>query len=193
MQKTEKEVGNDKIRYITRTAVFLALLIVLQAATAPFGSTILTGSAVNLVLIVSVMTCGLGSGMTVALVSPVLAKCLGIGPLWMLIPFIAAGNAALVLLWHAVGNRRFVKQRFPYIAALVLAAAAKFLVLYFGVVQVAVPFLLHLPEKQAAVISEMFSFPQFITAVIGGTLAAAMLPVIKKAVGSDSMKGKQGG
>ena len=85
------------ILWITRTAIFIALLIVLQAATAPLGNIIVTGTIVNLLLIVSVMSCGLASGLTVAAISPVMAKFLGIGPLWSLIPFIAAGNAALVL------------------------------------------------------------------------------------------------
>ena len=44
-----------RIIRITRTAVFLALLIVLQAATAPLGSTLLTGSVVNFLLITSLM------------------------------------------------------------------------------------------------------------------------------------------
>lgn len=42
-----------RIIRITRTAVFLVLLIVLQAATAPLGNTLLTGSAVNFLLITS--------------------------------------------------------------------------------------------------------------------------------------------
>ena len=96
--------NKNTIRWITRTAVFIALLIVLQMATAPLGNILITGSIVNLLLIISVMTCGLASGLSVAVISPVMAKLLGIGPLWSLIPFIAAGNIVLVLLWHFIGN-----------------------------------------------------------------------------------------
>ena len=37
--------------WMTQTAVCLALLVVLQAATMPLGSTLITGSVVNLLLI----------------------------------------------------------------------------------------------------------------------------------------------
>ena len=167
------------ILWITRTAIFIALLIVLQAATAPLGNIIVTGTIVNLLLIVSVMSCGLASGLTVAAISPVVAKSLGIGPLWSLIPFIAAGNAALVLLWHFIGNRNMRRKYTAYIAALLCAAVIKFLVLYIGIVQIAVPILLGLPQQQAAVISNMFSIPQFITALIGGAFAIVLFPRLK--------------
>ena len=175
--------NKQRILWITRTAIFIALLIVLQAATAPLGNPLITGSIVNLLLITSVMTCGLSSGLTVALVSPVVAKFLGIGPLWALIPFIAAGNIVLVLLWHFIGNRNIGGKKYTaYIVALIVAAIAKFLVLYVGIVQIAVPIFLGLPAPQAAVISNMFSIPQLITALVGGALAVVLFPRLKKAV-----------
>lgn len=168
--------------WITRTAVFIALLIVLQAATAPLGNVFITGSMVNMLLIVSVMTCGLSSGISVGVVSPVIAKLIGIGPLWFLIPFIAAGNVILVLLWHFIGDRESKQKYAAYIAALIAAAAGKFCVLYVGIVKIAVPLLLNLPEQQAKVISNMFSVTQFITALIGGIIAVMVLQPLKKAI-----------
>lgn len=73
---------NKKTLWITRTAALTALLVVLQASTAALGSTLVTGTVVNLLLIISVMTCGAASGLSVAVLSPVLAKLIGIGPLW---------------------------------------------------------------------------------------------------------------
>ena len=175
--------NKSKILWITRTAIFIALLIVLQAVTTPLGNTVVTGSIVNLLLIVSVMTCRLASGLSVALVSPVMAKFLGIGPFWSLIPFIVAGNIVLVLLWHIIGNRSMERKHATYIIASVSAAIAKFLVLYVGIVRIAIPVLLNLPELQAAVISGMFSFSQLITALVGGLVATALLPTLKKATG----------
>ena len=173
-----------KILWITRTAVFIALLIVLQAATAPLGNILITGSIVNLLLIVSVMTCGFASGLTVAAVSPVMAKLLGIGPLWALIPFIALGNIVLVLLWHFIGNRSFGGKKFAgYVVALIISAISKFLTLYIGIVQIAIPMFLGLPEQQAKVISNMFSIPQLFTALIGGAIATVLIPTLQKAIG----------
>ena len=175
--------SKSKILWITRTAISIALLIVLQAATALLGNTIVTGSIVNLLLIVSVMTFGLASGLSVAAVSPVMAKFLGIGPFWSLIPFIVAGNITLVLLWRFIGNRNMGRKHAAYIIALASAATAKFLVLYVGIVRIAIPVILDLPELQAAVISSMFSIPQLITALVGGMAATALLPTLKKAIG----------
>jgi len=169
--------------WITRTAVLIALLVVLQAATIPLGNNFITGSVVNLMLIISVMTCGLATGATVAVISPAMPTLLGFGPTWPLIPFIAAGNIVLVLLWHFVGNRQMKYPYAAYIAALIAAAVAKFLVLYFGVVRIAIPFILGLPEQ--SVLSYLFSFPQLITASIGGVCAIILLPTLKKAINRD--------
>ena len=174
--------GKKSTTWITRTAIFIALLIVLQMATTPLGNIIVTGSIVNLLLIVSVMTCGLSSGLAVAIVSPVMAKILGIGPLWSLIPFIALGNVSLVIVWNFIGNRNMRGKYTVYIVAMLCAAVAKFLVLYVGIVQIAIPIFLRLPEQQAAVISSMFSIPQLITALVGGAVAIILFPRLKQAI-----------
>ena len=173
--------GHQNVLWITRTAIFIALLVVLQAATAPLGNSIITGSIVNLLLIISVMTCGLASGLTVAVVSPVMAKLFGIGPLWALLPFIALGNTALVLVWRFLGGRNMGNKHAAYAVALVCGAVVKFLVLYIGIVQIAVPVFLHLPPQQAAVVSSMFSYPQLLTALIGGIVAMIIIPRLKLA------------
>ena len=170
--------------WLTRTAILIALLIIIQAATAPLGNTLVTGSIVNMVLIVAVMTSGFLTGLSVAAVSPVMAKLFNIGPLWGIIPFIAAGNIALIALWHIVANRQFAKQPAPRVAALAAAAVAKFAVLYVGIVKIAVPLFLRMPEPQATIISNMFSLPQLFTASVGGVLAMAVYPSLRKAIGS---------
>jgi len=166
--------------WITTTAIFIAMLIGAQVVTAGLGQ-LVTGSLVNLVLAVSVMTCKLSSGMTVAVLSPVFASAIGIGPqLWPIVPFIMMGNAIYVLAWGIIGNLKFEKKQIARIAALAAAAVCKFMTLYFGVVRIAVPLLMDLPEQQAGVISTMFALPQLLTATIGGMLALAILPVIEK-------------
>ncbi len=171
---------NKKALWITRTAILIALLIVMQWVTAPFGNPFVTGSIVNLILIVSTMTCGINTGIPVAFISPIFARLFGIGPqLWILIPFIMVGNIVLVLVWYIIGNKKIVRREGGYIVALIVAALSKFLVLYFGIVKIAIPMFLNLPEAKASIISNMFSIPQFITAIIGGILALIILPIIK--------------
>ena len=60
------------ILWITETAVMLALLVTLQLLTKGFGQ-LVTGSFVNGVLAVTVLVVGFSGGITVALISPVLA------------------------------------------------------------------------------------------------------------------------
>jgi hypothetical protein len=174
--------NKSRILWITRTAVFIALLVVLQVSTAPLGNIFITGSAVNLLLVVSVMTCGLSSGITVCLLSPVLAKLVGIGPLWSLIPFIILGNLTVSMVWYFITRKTKANGIITYIFAIAAAAIMKFLILYLGIVKLAVPFLLGLPEKQASVISGMFSLPQLITALIGGVIAAMILPILQRSM-----------
>ena len=183
MNDQDNKMIRSKILWIVRTAVLIALLIVAQLATAALGNPLITGSIVNLLLVVSVMTCGIASGLTVAVVSPVLAKLIGIGPLWALIPFIAAGNIVLLLVWYLIGNRNFGGKKYiTYVIALVAAAIAKFAVLYLGIAKIAVPVLLKLPEPQATVIGNMFSLPQLFTALIGGALAVIVFPRLEKII-----------
>jgi len=171
-----------KIIWITRTAMFIALLIVMQAVTAPLGNTLITGSLVNMMLAVSVIFGGLWSGIAVAFISPFFASIFGIAPPFpVIIPFIAVGNAALVVVWYFVSKLNFRRQWVSLVAAMTLGAVAKFLVLYVGVTLIVVPIILGLPEPQASVISGVFSFPQLITALIGGATALLISPMVMRA------------
>jgi len=171
-----------KVIWLTTTALFVAMIIGVQAAGAALGQFV-AGPLVNLMLILSVVTGGPASGLMAALLSPVFAKLLGIGPLWGIVPFIMAGNAALVLVWHAGGKLRFNRHA-ARVITLVAAAVCKFAVLYIGVARVAVPLILALPEPQATVVSNMFALPQLFTALAGGALAMGVLPVIERIRGT---------
>jgi hypothetical protein len=170
-----------KTLWITTTGILVALTIVLQAVTAVMGQ-LVTGSLVNLILIVAVMLCGLPSGIIVGLITPVVAKFLGIGPLWSIVPFIILGNAVIVTVWHFTSKMSFANKYVVRCAAAIAGAVCKFVTLYIGIVRFAVPFLLELPEPQANVVSTMFSVPQLFTALIGGSVAVLILPVLEKAV-----------
>jgi len=61
--------NKNRIRWIAETAVFIALLVTLQAVTKSM-SQFITGSMVNLVLIASTLVSGFASGLTVAAISP---------------------------------------------------------------------------------------------------------------------------
>ena len=91
---------NKKIRWITETAVMLALLIALQALTKPMGQ-LVTGSCVNAILAITVLLVGMSSGITVALISPVFAFLFAIAPNIVTVPShkIDAMAADMAIRW----------------------------------------------------------------------------------------------
>ena len=123
--------NRERVRWITRTGVMIALLVALQWATAGtqvFAGQYITGSAVNCVLAVATWIGGLYSGAVVALLSPFCAYLLGIGPkLLQIVPAISLGNLVFVILLHvlAAGSKLPVWCR----GIAVAAAAAGALVL----------------------------------------------------------------
>lgn len=178
---------NKKLRWITETAIMLALLVSLQALTKGFGQFV-TGSFVNAVLAVSALVGGLGCGITVAVVSPVLAFLLGIAPQILTVPAIMLGNTAYVILLYVLADRSGKKPG-KQVVAWLTAAAAKFAVLYAVVVWVICGVLaeklmasgaLKPPMLQALPVT--FSWPQLVTALIGGAAALLVVPVLRKAL-----------
>lgn len=175
---------NRNIRYLTQTALLLAVLIVLQAATKGFGQ-LVTGSSVNAVLAIAALLVGLGSGLMIALISPVLAFLLGIAPQAVTVPAIMAGNAVYVLVLWALVKGSPLRR----IGGLVLASAAKFAVLYLLVARL-ICGLLSAPLLEGGMLKEpmlkllpaMFSWPQLLTALIGGSIALLLVPALKKAL-----------
>lgn len=173
---------NHKIRWITRTALLAALLIALQWATSgtqAFAGQYITGSVVNCVLAVAALVGCLWSGVTVAVLSPFFAFLLGIGPkLIQIVPCIALGNLTFVLALHFLREKNRILQ-------VAVSAAAKFMVLYLAVVKVLIPLMGDaLKAPQVKTFTLMFSYPQLITALIGGTLAMLLLPALRKAIKS---------
>ena len=176
-----------KIRWITETAIMLALLITLQVLTKPMGQ-LVTGSFVNAVLAVTVLAAGLSSGLTVALISPVLAYLLGIAPQILTVPAIMVGNAVYVVLLHFIAGKDS-KKLLRQIAAWLCAAAAKFAALYAIVVWLICGVLSQsllasgaMKPPMLKLLPSTFSWPQLITALIGGGVALLIVPVLRKAI-----------
>ncbi len=170
---------NKKILWITETAVMIAVLVALQWITKPMGQFV-TGSCVNLVLGISTLVGGLWCGVTVALLSPFFAFLVGIGPAFLpIVPMVAVGNLVLVLVLHFLAGGK--KLGVMSYVAVAVGAVAKFAALWVLIVKLVLP-TLGLAEKQVAMLSASFSWPQLVTALIGGVLAVTIAPVICKAV-----------
>ena len=178
---------HKKIRWITETAVMLALLVALQALTKPLGQ-LVTGSFVNAVLAVTALLAGLPSGVTVALISPVLAYLLNIAPQILTVPAIMVGNTLYVVVLRAVAggeSKNLLRQG----GALLLAAGVKFSALYFIVAKLICGVFAQrlldtgvLKTPMLTALPATFSWPQLITALIGGAVALCIVPVLHKAL-----------
>ena len=167
-----------KTSWIARTAICLALLLCLQFATKSLGQ-LVTGSCVNLVIAMAALIGGLWSGVAVAAVSPFCAYLLGIG----LVPCVALGNAVYALAFGGLVRAFLLKKKvLAAIISMVLGAALKFLALYLVLVKLVAPNVV--PQAKYAVVTASFTWPQLITALIGGALALLVGPLVMKALGT---------
>ena len=91
------------------------------------------------------------------------------------------GVSVLVVILHLLASRDKIATR-SYLAVAV-GAVTKFLTLWLLIVKLVLP-TLGLAEKQVAAISASFSWPQLVTAAIGGVLAVTIAPLIRKALRS---------
>ena len=174
----------DKVLYLTRTAVLLAILVVVQAIAQPLGQ-LAIGSLVNLILLIAVLTVGLWSGLAIAAISPVLASFFNVGPPLVIVPFIMAANVIIVTVAHLIAGKHIGqkagKSVLISITGLVAASTAKFLFLWVVLANIALP-LLPIDQTMIPKFSVMFSWIQLLTALIGSTLAMVIVPVLKKVV-----------
>ncbi len=150
------------IRMITRTAILLAIALVFQMGGFPQP---ITGPLVNAVLYLSAMITGWPGGVLIGIFTPVIAAIRGIlpPPLVPLIPFIALGNGAMVLLFFWLSSKN-------KILGIIVASFVKFIILV-----IAVNILVQVPPQ----IAQMMSFPQLITALAGGFIALLAARALK--------------
>ena len=123
---------------------------------------------------------GLWSGLTVAIVSPFCAYLLGIGPAFVaLVPCVALGNAVYALIFGLLVRAFLLKKKaVAAIISMALGAVLKFLLLVKFVAPNVVP------QAKYATVTAAFTWPQLITALIGGVLALLVGPLVMKALGA---------
>ena len=160
---------NKKIstKQLTTTALLLALCIVFQCMKGL--SVYLTGSAVNCILVIATLYCGLFSGTCIAILTPVVAYFIGATPIINVIPLmmfvIMIGNELIVLcVWL------FRKKRLAI--GMLLGSVSKALFLWAAVWFVMLPvFGAKLPAPMVTAVKTTFSITQFVTACIGSAIA----------------------
>lgn len=90
----------NPVRWITRTALLLAVAIAVQSLrmAPPFGQ-VITGSIINAILLLAVMLVDTWAGLAIGIITPWVALLMGIMTLPFMVPFIMGANAVIVLLF----------------------------------------------------------------------------------------------
>lgn len=84
------------VKFLTRTAILLAITLIFQFLKMP---QLITGSIVNAMLLIAAGTVGMWSGIIIGLLTPVIAFLVGIMGFPLMIPFIMVGNGLYVMLF----------------------------------------------------------------------------------------------
>ncbi len=174
----------SKTKFITRTAVILALAIIFQNLRYFIGampySTYIIGSLVNLSIIVATGAVGLVSGLIISFVTPVVALFQGHLPHVYLMPVTMLGNAVLATVFYVFKRSRFAEP-FNAFLGVAVGAVIKWIVMYWvGIVVVLRMFVPNLPPQKVTIISAAFNIPQIITALIGGVLGIIIIKALKR-------------
>lgn len=154
-------------KVITRSALILALTIVVQSIRLP---QFITGPLVNAFLFLAAALIGPISAVLIGLCTPVIAFAFGIMPLAPAVPVIMLGNAALALVYGKIAVYGKLSLK-PYLGV-AAAALAKYAVMALSVFYL-LPWLVNvtLPAKVATTLTT----PQVFTALAGGVVALAVL------------------
>lgn len=162
-------------RTLTRTALIVALTLVFQSLRLviplpPLLSTFLIGSLVNACLLVALEMVGLTAAIMISFIAPVAAYLQQMLLVPVFIVPVALGNVILVLIFKAL----FPKGRWLAIGT---AALGKTAFLY-GAFAWLLTFI-QINTKMAAGILAVMSWPQLVTALIGGLLAMLAVKRLK--------------
>ena len=176
-------MNKKDVQKLVLTALLLGLAIAAQQLRF-LHPQFITGPLINAVLIAAAIWGGLKSGLTIAIISPLLAILTAPNPyiagFLYLIPMIALGNAALVVCAYAFRNKNLA----TFGVGLVIGSALKAAILWVGVIHLLVPFFGQgLPEMiRNVVFPGMFSWSQLLTALAGSIIILLIRPRIDKAI-----------
>ncbi len=160
------------IRWLTRTAILLAITLAFQMLGFP---QMVTGPAVNAMLLLSGTYVGGIGAIIIGMLTPLIAFVRGIlaPPLAPMIPFIMLGNAILVIA-YVTSRGKMGKGYAGSGIGLIVGAIAKFLAL-----SSAVRFIVSVPPP----VAKAMQIPQLYTAILGGVVAIIVEKVLDAAMG----------
>ncbi|MGV8146428.1 MAG: ECF transporter S component [Alkaliphilus sp.] len=162
----------NKTKKMVLTALLLAITLVFQIGFRAFAQPAV-GPLVNMMLILSVLFVGMGGAIVIGALTPIIAFLVGIMPLFPLVPFIAVGNAVLVIVFGLIAKN---KDNISMGIGVIVAALAKFAFLAFSVRYLLILFIPKVPQPLVLAMS----LPQLYTALAGGVAALIIFKFIPK-------------
>lgn len=183
----------ENLKLVTRTALLLAVTLLFQElrrimpGSGTLVSTLIIGSLVNLGLLVAAGIVGWRGSVPISVATPVVAFLQGHLAIAALIPLVAAGNILLVLVFEWICRKSNCGRAGGWIA-LGSAAALKTLFLWAAIARIyarlILPGLEGYPPAQAEKIGQAlslnFSWPQLVTAIVGGLIALIVIPAVRR-------------
>ncbi len=172
-----KEITLEKVNAQALTA-FIGLAGIATALPFFIHLQWITGPIINAIFILVLFLVGIRSALVVALIPSLMALSGGLLPaiLAPVVPFIMIGNAIYVLAIDRIydWSKNSVSGYFKGILA---GSILKFAFLYLSVSWIAK---LLIKQELAAAVAKMMSWPQLVTAIIGGAIAWVILKWLKR-------------
>lgn len=170
-------VKKTSVKTITLTSLLLAICVISQFI--KNANVYITGSIVNACLIISVICCGVYSGVILSVVTPITSFFITGSPIIMavpiIMPLIVAGNIILVICICLLKDRYKKLMIIPMIIGVVLKSV------FMGITISLLVLSFFLPEKMLAkkeVFQFTFSVVQLVTGIIGSVLASIILRTV---------------
>ena len=177
-------MSSQNIRKMVTTGILIALTVVFQLLRPVLGgsniiSTYIIGSLINLVLIIAACVVGLWSGVSVAVIAPIIALLQNHKQLPM-IPWIIVGNVVLVViyaLWAKKDKKTLQIEWVRWAVVGVIAAIVKYAVIALGqaMVQTSAAGSAFGVALGTAAVSQSV---QLVTAIVGMILGGLIIPAL---------------
>ncbi len=168
-------MSNENVFAFDRSKALLltqfAALVGIATVVPLFHQQMITGPVVNATLFVAAVLLGTQMGVFVGLIPSIIALSVGTlpAPLAPMVPYIMLSNAILILAFNAFRERN-------YWLAVGIASALKFAFLW-ATSSVVIGLLMK--KELAESVALMMSWPQLLTALLGGALASLFLRMYK--------------
>ncbi|MFA6437498.1 MAG: ECF transporter S component [Candidatus Paceibacterota bacterium] len=157
---------------IAKSIVFSVFLSVATILPALIHQQFITGPIINAILFASTIILGRESAIIIGLIPSLIALSFGLlsPALAPIVPFIMMSNALLVMIFGAFRKKN-------YWIGMIFASILKFVFLF---VTSSIVINLLLKKEVATKVAQIMSWPQLITAIMGGIIAFLIIKATKK-------------